>query len=247
MKPLIGLVGRRFAGRHIAGNLGVLAPCPIDVYYAEYGQAISEAGGLPVWIPVDSDPVEIVERLDAIVMTGGTDIEPARYGQAKHEAVLETSPQRDESELATLDAALARRLPTLGICRGLQIINVHAGGTLHQHQPEHAFTDGPGDALTHSVSFVEGSVLAECYGQTHMVNSLHHQQAAKVGAGLRVTGTAPDGAIEAIEHEELPIVAVQWHPEMLSDTRPTDPLFDWLVSRARSDASMPGQAPTHSP
>ena len=231
MKPLIGLVGSRFTGDRITGNLEVLGASPIDVYYADYSQAVIEAGGIPMWIPIDVDPADAVERLDGLVMTGGTDIDPARYGAERSEHVLEIVSARDEYELATLEAASARELPTLGVCRGLQVINVHAGGTLHQHLPEHAFVDGPGDALTHDVAIAEGSVLEQCYGAVHRVNSLHHQQVADVGALIRVTATAPDGGIEAIEHEELPWVAVQWHPEMLP-TRSTDPIFDWLVQAA---------------
>lgn len=230
-QPLIGLVGSRFTGSRIVGNLDVLGASPIDVFYADYSRGVIEAGGLPVWVPVDVDPADIVERLDGIVMTGGTDIDPANYGQEPHPAVLEFVPERDEYELAVLDAVAARELPTLGVCRGLQMINVHAGGTLHQHVPEHAFVDGPGDALTHEVQFAEGSVVAGVYGRTLLVNSLHHQAAAEIGDGLRVTGTAPDGGVEAIEHEDLPMVAVQWHPEMLP-TRPTDPIFRWLVGAA---------------
>lgn len=232
MKPLIGLVGTRSFGDRIVGNLDVLAASPIDLYYADYAQAVIAAGGLPVWIPIDTDPADVIERLDGLVMTGGTDIDPARYGAERSEHVLEVVPARDEHELATLDAASARGLPTLGICRGLQAINVHAGGTLHQHLPEHAFVDGPADALTHEIAIAEGSVLERCYGAVHRVNSLHHQQIADIGALLQVTGTAPDGGVEAIEHDELPWVAVQWHPEMLP-TRSTDPIFRWLVEAAQ--------------
>ena len=231
-KPLIGLVGSRFRGDRITGNLDVLAASPIDVYYADYAQAIIQAGGLPVWIPVDVDPADAVERLDGLVMTGGTDIDPARYGADREPQVLEIVAARDEYELATLDAAAAGTLPTLGICRGLQVINVHSGGTLHQHVPEHAFVDGPADALTHDIAIAEGSVLAQCYGPSHSVNSLHHQSVSELGDRLRVTATAPDGGVEALEHEELPWVAVQWHPEMLP-TRAEDPIFAWLVGCAR--------------
>jgi len=229
--PLIGLVGSRFTGDRIVGNLDVLAASPIDVYYADYAQAIIAAGGLPVWVPVDVDPAAIVERLDGLVMTGGTDIAPERYGAERDTAhVLETVEARDAYELAVLDAATAIELPTLGICRGVQIINVHAGGTLHQHVPEHAFVGRPGDERTHDVTFVEGSVLSQCFGASIRVNSLHHQNVDQVGEGLRVTGRADDGGVEAIEHASLPMVAVQWHPEMLA-TRATDPLFSWLVAR----------------
>ena len=230
-RPLIGLVGSRFTGSRITGNLDVLGASPVDVFYADYSQAVIEAGGLPVWVPIDVDPVELVDRLDGVLMTGGEDIGPGRYGHEPDDALGEVIAQRDEYELAVLDAVTERGLPLLGICRGLQIVNVHAGGTLHQHVPEHAFVDGPPDDLTHEIACVEGSVVAALYGAIHRVNSLHHQAAAEVGDGLWVTATAPDGGIEALEHEDLPIVTVQWHPEMLP-TRPSDPVFRWLVDAA---------------
>jgi len=235
MKPLVGLVGSRFKGSRIRGNLDVLGESPIDVFYADYAQAVVEAGAVPVWVPLDADPADIVERVDALVLTGGTDIDPQRYGAELTKDVLEVVTARDEYELATLDAVHARALPTLGICRGLQMVNVHAGGTLHTHVPEHAFIDGDPAELVHEVRCAEGSVLERCYGATHSVNSLHHQSVATVGGDLRVTGAAPDGGVEALEHNELPIVAVQWHPEMLP-TRANDPLFRWLVDAA-SDAA----------
>lgn len=227
--PLIGLVGSRFTGDRITGNLNVLAESPIDVYYADYAQAVIEAGGVPVWVPVDVDPAAIVERLDGLVMTGGTDIAPERYGAKRDPHVLETVEARDAYELAVLDAATEIELPTLGICRGVQIINVHAGGTLHQHVPEHAHVERPATELTHRVTFEEDSVLRECFGESLHVNSLHHQSVDRPGVGLRVTGRADDGGVEAIEHGSLPVVAVQWHPEMLA-TRAGDPLFSWLVA-----------------
>lgn len=231
VKPLIGLVGSRFTGSRISGNLGVLGASPIDVFYADYAQAIAEAGGVPMWVPIDADPADIVERIDGLVLTGGTDIDPRRYGAVLTDDVLEVVAARDDYELATLDAVHAKALPTLGICRGLQMVNVHAGGTLHTHVPEHAFVDGDPGELVHEVHCTEGSVLERCYGAAHHVNSLHHQAVAELGDGLRVTGAAPDGGVEAIEHDELPIVAVQWHPEMLP-TRASDPIFSWLVATA---------------
>ncbi len=109
------------------------------------------------------------------------------------------------------------------------MINVHAGGTLHQHVPAHTFTDPVGE--THVVNFADGSALASMYGASREVNSLHHQSAATLGAGLMATGTAGDTGIEAIEHDSLPVLAVQWHPEMVA-SRPRDPLFAWLVDAA---------------
>jgi len=127
--------------------------------------------------------------------------------------------------------AAERSLPTLGICRGLQLVNVHAGGTLHQHVPTHAFVNEPGSVEQHVVTLEPGSVLADVYGSTQSVNSLHHQSVDQLGANLRVTASTDDGGVEGIEHADLPIVAVQWHPEMLA-TAATDPIFRWLVAQA---------------
>ncbi len=235
MKPLIGLPGRRKKGSEIAGNLEVLTDSDIDIYYADYARGVVDAGGIPVHLPLDVDPADLVDRLDGVLLTGGCDIEPARYGQEVAGAV-DTNAQRDEYELALLDGAIALDLPTIGICRGLQVVNVHAGGTLIQDVPEHAVLDQPVDKLTHDVVFELGTRIGELYGERQSVNSLHHQAIDEVGDGLVVAGRAADGGIEAIESTSKPILAVQWHPEMLS-TRPGDPLFSWLIEKATARAS----------
>ncbi|WP_419843091.1 gamma-glutamyl-gamma-aminobutyrate hydrolase family protein [Candidatus Poriferisodalis sp.] len=141
-------------------------------------------------------------------------------------------PLRDAFEIALLDAAISNDLPVLGICRGPQLINIAAGGTLHQHLPEHAFTDGPPDATPHTVTTTPGSRLRQLYGPELAVNSLHHQAVDQLGDGYLATAHSPDGIIEGIEHEALPILAVQWHPELMADAR-ADPCFRWLADHAR--------------
>ena len=230
-RPLIGLTGGRVAGRDIAQNLDVLGDSPIDIFYADYSQAVIAAGGIPVFLPLDVDPADAAEKLDGLLMTGGDDIAPARYGAELEAHTHAPEPTRDAYELALLDCAADRVLPTLGICRGLQLVNVHAGGTLYQHVPEHAFIDEPGSVEQHVIAIEADSVLAGLYGANTSVNSLHHQSIDQVGPGLRVTATTDDGGVEGVEHVELPIVAVQWHPEMLA-TAATDPIFRWLVDRA---------------
>ncbi len=233
-RPLIGLTGGRVHGRDIARNLDVLGDSPIDIFYADYSRAVIAAGGIPVFLPLDLDPAEAALKLDGLLMTGGDDIEPERYGAELGAHTHTPEPTRDAYELALLDCASNRALPTLGICRGLQLVNVHAGGTLHQHVPAHAFVDEPGSVEQHVVSLETGSVLAQLYGKTAPVNSLHHQSVDQLGANLRVTASTEDGGVEGVEHVELPIVAVQWHPEMLA-TATTDPIFRWLVSQAKAD------------
>jgi putative glutamine amidotransferase len=196
---------------------------------------VLEAGGLPVHLPIDVDPAEVVDRLDGLLLTGGADIGPDRYGSAPETDLYPPEPDRDEFELGLLGRATELALPTLGICRGLQMINVHAGGTLHQHVPTHAAFDKATTTESHEVTFEPDSTLGALYGESRGVNSLHHQTIDRVGAQLRVTARSGDGTIEGIEHLDLPVVAVQWHPEMML-THASDPLFTWLVGNAE-DAS----------
>lgn len=231
--PLIGLTGSRIPGRNITGNLDVLHESPIDIFYADYSRAVIAAGGIPVFLPLDLEPAHVVDRLDGLLVTGGDDIAAARYGAEPAAETHAPEPTRDDYEFEMLDRAAERALPTLGICRGLQLVNVHAGGTLHQHVPEHAHLDGAGSDEHHTVALEPESVLADLYGSTKAVNSLHHQSVDQLGTNLRITASTADGGVEGIEHADLPIVAVQWHPEMLP-TASADPIFAWLIDRART-------------
>lgn len=231
-RPLIGLGGRRKTGRQIVGSEEVVYELPVDIYMAQYAQGIHEAGGLPVHLPFDIDISEIVGLLDGLLMPGGTDIDPSVYGAEPDPDLFDTEPIRDTYESELLDAAVARNLPVLGICRGIQLFNVHGGGTLHQHVPEHARLDvGPGDCV-HNVEFSDGSIISSLYGKSMKVNSFHHQTIAELAPDLVTTGIADDGTIEAVESTTNPWLGVQWHPEMLP-TRQNDPIFRWLV-----DASL---------
>lgn len=230
-RPLIGLTGRRKSASQIVGTPESLHVLDGDWYYADYARGVFDAGGLPVHLPLDVDPALFTERLDGLLFSGGADIEATRYGAASEAGDDAPEFERDEFELALFESATARELPILGICRGLQLVNVASGGTLNQHVPEHAGFASPPATLLHSIELEADSVLGSIYGAEHQVNSLHHQTVATVGAGLRVTASH-DGSVEGIEHESLPIVAVQWHPEMLP-TRADDPLFSWLVDAAR--------------
>jgi putative glutamine amidotransferase len=233
--PLIGLPGRRKTGHDIVGMPTSLLDLELDLYYADYARGILEAGGLPVHLPLDADPAALAERLDAVVLTGGADIDPSRYGAAPETDQFPPEPIRDAFELTLLDAAVQRELPVLGICRGLQLINVAAGGTLHQDVPPHSCFDDPPHQLAHAISVQEGSTLHGLYGDRIEVNSLHHQAVDELGARLRITATADDGTVEGLESTDGRIVAVQWHPEMLA-TRSTDPVFGWIVEVATRNA-----------
>ena len=229
-RPLIGLTGRRKTAAELIGTPESLHGLEGDWFYADYARGVLEAGGLPVNLPLDVDPSLFVDRLDGILFSGGGDITATRYGNTVVDTDGPPEPERDDFELSLFAQATAKELPVLGICRGLQLVNVGSGGTLHQHVPEHAGFTQPPDTLLHDIKLESDSVLASLYGDTHQVNSLHHQTVAELGEGLRVTASH-DGSVEGIEHESLPIVAVQWHPEMLP-TRSNDPIFTWLVQAA---------------
>jgi putative glutamine amidotransferase len=230
-KPLIGLTGRRKVGRDLAGTPEPLHGLAVDAYFADYARGVLEAGGLPVHLPIDLDPDDIVDRLDGLLLPGGTDIDPTRYGATPHAELLAVEPERDSFELGLLARATIRDIPVLGICRGLQLINVLGGGTLHQHVAPHARFDLPPDTEKHTVELKDGSTLHRLYGPTREVNTLHHQTIDVLGRHLTVTAIADDGEVEGIEHDTADIVAVQWHPELMAG-RADDPVFRWLVDTA---------------
>jgi putative glutamine amidotransferase len=204
-----------------------------------YFEAVTRAGGIAVLLPPQPASPEIAARvldsIDGLVITGGKDVDPARYGQQPHPTTDDPRPDRDEWEDALLTAAIERKLPFLGICRGAQVLNVARGGTLHQHLPEVVGHDGyqlgDGNFNTVPVSVDDGSDLHELIGDGVDVAVYHHQAIDQLGDGLRVTARTADGVIEAVELDSVPFgVAVQWHPEeTLDDLR----LFAGLVEAAQ--------------
>lgn len=233
--PLIGLSGRTKRAGEISGFPSGFADVEVDVYVRAYARAVSEAGGLPVHLPGHVNPRELAGRLDGIVLTGGTDLEPARYGAAPATALYPPEPERDAFEVGLAELAAAGDVPLLGICRGLQLLNVWGGGTLHQHVPGHARDDVTFETPVDEINIEPGSRLYELYGSRHTVNSLHHQTVDRVAAGWRVTARTADGSVEAIEWPGHDVLAVQWHPELMT-TRAVDPLFRWIVEQARRRA-----------
>ncbi len=195
---------------------------------SNYVRSIEGAGLVPVIVPPLTTPAQAVEILDAcggLLLTGGEDVDPARYGAVAHPTTGAPNVMRDATELALLAAASARRLPVLAVCRGIQLVNVAMGGTLIQDIPsqrpsavEHdQATDR--DARSHSVSIAPNSLLEAATGTSQMqVNSYHHQAVDRLASGLRVVATAADGLIEAAEVEDPAwwLIAVQWHPEDLT-------------------------------
>lgn len=230
--PLIGISGRRLRGSAIGAPHG-FADAPLEAYLSEYATSVLRAGGLPVHLPMDAVPAELVNRLDGLVIVGGDDVDPRRYGQVPGPFTPLIDPQRDEFEIGLIEAAIDVDVPLLGVCRGAQLLNVALGGTLHPHLASgegesHGSYAYPRAHRVHEVRFAPGSVMQALYGDTTRVNSFHHQAVDVPGRGIAVTGWAPDGVAEAIELEGLAMVGVQWHPE----TFEADPVFDWLVDRA---------------
>ena len=201
-----------------------------------YFEAVNKAGGIAVLLPPQPVDAEIasavLDGLDGLIITGGKDVDPARYGQAAHPETDEPRPDRDAWEDALLTAAIERELPFLGICRGAQLLNVSLGGTLHQHLPEVVgstrYNLGRGEFAQNEVT-VEGSQLASLIGESVVGKSYHHQAIDELAAGLVVTARSDDGTIQAVELPSVPFgVGVQWHPEQDDDLR----LFAGLVDAA---------------
>jgi putative glutamine amidotransferase len=190
-----------------------------------YAEQVVAAGGVPVLLPPVPGIEAAVSRLDGLIISGGPDIEPRRYGAQAGPMTTIVRPQRDETEIALFGAALAAGQPVLGICRGVQLMNVALGGTLIQHLPDEVGHDGhsptPGTMAEHKVTVgAPGSRLAGILGEgAHMVPTHHHQGIGRLGRGLVATAWAEDGTVEALELEGQFAVGVQWHPETSDDLR----------------------------
>lgn len=182
-----------------------------------YVKAVARAGGRPVVVPVldPADASGIVADFAAVVVTGGTDVDPLRYGQPRSPRTLDPDPRRDDAELAVCRAAVTADRPLLAICRGSQVLNVALGGTLIQHLDHHMRRDLYNEDV-HRVTIAADSGLAALVGTSIGTNSLHHQAIDAIAPNARAVGWAADGTIEAIEVPGAPRVrGVQWHPELL--------------------------------
>jgi putative glutamine amidotransferase len=217
---------------------------PIVLLQRSYVKAVLDAGGVPVLIPslIAEDGWDAVySRLDGVLFSGGGDISLDYFRGDPHPRIDDVDLERDSVELKMVRAAASDGKPFLGICRGCQIVNVALGGTLYTHIPDQLPNaldhDYPGNkriVLVHEVKIEEGTHVAEIYGQPIIkVNSLHHQGLKDIAASLRVAGHAPDGLVEAVELPEHPFgLAVQWHPEWLTDQESTKNLFRKFIEAA---------------
>jgi putative glutamine amidotransferase len=233
-RPVIGISAYCQQARWSSWDLpAVLLP-------SRYTDMVAAAGGLPVLLPPLAGVTDVLGRLDGLVLSGGGDIDPAAYGAARDPACGPASPDRDDAEIALARRALDSGLPVLGICRGLQVLNVALGGTLFQHLPDVVGHVGhspdPAGYGSHKVSVLPGSQLQVALGRTEAAVPTHHHQAIdRLGVGLVATAWTDDGVIEAAELDPADgaadgqfMIAVQWHPEAGDDPS----LFDALIAAA---------------
>jgi putative glutamine amidotransferase len=221
-RPVIGITSSQFID---SASHGVFPRHSVSKAYSE---AVHKAGGTPIILPFFGDvAADMLELVDGLILTGGADIDPARFGDTEiHPRTYDILPDRDEAEIRLVQGALDRDLPLLGICRGVQVLNVAMGGTLYQDVPDQFSADIqhrqhevniPADEPAHTVSVVSGSLLERTYGEGPIpVNTFHHQAVKDVAVGLLASGVSDDGLIEAVESPDYAFVlGVQWHPELM--------------------------------
>jgi putative glutamine amidotransferase len=235
MKPLIGITTNQY--KNVNGH-------PAVMLMQSYIRAVMQAGGVPVLIPsmIAEDGWDaLYSRLDGILFSGGGDIGLEYSPGEPHPRIDDVDSERDSIELKMLNTAASDGKPFLGICRGCQVVNVALGGTLYTHIPDqlpnaldHSYPGNMRTVLVHEIKIEEGTRIAEILGEPIVkVNSLHHQGLKDLAPVLRVAGHAPDGLVEAVELPDHPFgLAVQWHPEWLTDQQSTRNLFRKFVEAA---------------
>ncbi|HKG43323.1 MAG TPA: gamma-glutamyl-gamma-aminobutyrate hydrolase family protein [Gaiellaceae bacterium] len=230
MRPLVGITTYLTPARFGAWEEeSALVP-------ADYVHAVERSGGRPLLVPPSDDGVEeTLDVLDGVIFSGGSDLDPGSYGQEPHPETKGIAADRDRAELALLNAALARDMPVLAVCRGSQVLNVALGGDLVQHLPDvvgdekHKHT--PGEYADHDVELEPQTRLGSLLGDRAPVKSHHHQGFGRLGSGLRQAARAEDGTVEALEDPSRRFaLGVLWHPEAGEDLR----LFEALVEEARA-------------
>ncbi|WP_305782826.1 gamma-glutamyl-gamma-aminobutyrate hydrolase family protein [Symbioplanes lichenis] len=226
MRPVIGIT--TYVEQ---ASWGVWHDLPTALLPYDYVRAVTTAGGRAVLLPPDDLDADVLDVLDGLVLSGGADLDPALYG-AEPEPLTVTRPERDAAEVLLARTALERDLPVLGVCRGMQLLAVGAGGRLHQHLPDtlghESHRPAPGVYGEQEVTFEPGSRIAALMGGDRSVHCYHHQGVADAGS-LLVTGRTPDGLPEAVEDPaKVFALGVQWHPEVVRDKR----IFGALVAAA---------------
>ncbi len=232
-KPLIGIT--TYNAKNSYGR-------DISAVQHTYIRAVTQAGGIPILIPAilpSNDLNDLYNRLQGILFSGGGDISLKYFAGAQHPSIHQVDEARDVTEISLLRQSVENQKPFLAICRGIQVMNVAMGGTLHTHIPDQVSNSLKHDneefkIIAHPVNIAEDSKMAEIFGETLLhVNSLHHQGIKDLASNLRIVGHAPDGVIEAVEIADHPYaIGVQWHPEWLTDQPAMQKLFKSFVDAA---------------
>lgn len=242
MKPLIAV-----AGRHLrAGTVPTWPDRGAAAVPDRFVDALHRAGAreailMPVALELE-EAEEALSRFEGLLLTGGGDVAPSHYGGREHEQIYDVHEERDVFDMGLALAAIDMELPTLAVCRGMQVLNVALGGTLDPHLPDrddlgpHSRADGTERHVAHPVRLEPGTRTALAAGTPDVdATSFHHQGVEKLGEGLVAVGWSPDGLVEAVEHERGWIVGVQWHPEMTAGHDPANQgFFDGLAEQARA-------------
>lgn len=219
-RPLVGIIG------NLLIDQGGMFPGYERAYVNnDYVQAVTMAGGIPFILPLISDYESIkrqIESMDALIISGGYDVNPLIYGEEPIQQQGFLCPERDEYDIKVIKIALELNKPILGICRGLQILNAALGGTLYQDTSvieegciKHQQSSRP-DVASHTVNVIKGTRLYDMLGERVFTNSFHHQAIKKLAPGFKISARAKDGVIEAIEKEDGFVIGIQWHPEMMA-------------------------------
>lgn len=245
MEPIIGIT----ANSTYIDNRSYLEPHKVNFSPRNISKAVTMAGGIPIILPVNEPEIaqKYAELVDGLILAGGEDVSPILYGEDARNTIKATYPKRDKAEVAITEKIIASGKPILGICRGLQLLNVIFGGTLYQDlsEKEDIFVkhiqETPSNHPIHTVSVNEKSYMSSFLSDELFVNSFHHQVIRDLGKGLRIAAKSNDGVIEAIESvdENKSIIAIQWHPENLY-YKDNDQLalFENLVLRAKARNSI---------
>ncbi len=233
MKPIIGIN----CDYEEEGKL------PYSFTYRDYSEAIVAAGGIPLLLPIikDKNDVELLlKKIDGLLLTGGNDVSPQRYGEDRHDKTVCVHPDKEVSDFTLVGKAVRMKKPILAICYGAQLVNVVLGGSLIQDIPSECknsliHKDSQNERYTHSVTIEKNSILYSIIGVDRIeANSTHHQAVKRLGNGLKDTAHTVDGMIEAIEWKDYPfLVGVQWHPEHMVDSPHHEALFGALINASK--------------